>query len=135
MAAFANGAQSFIMKSEPIETIVGCIELVCRGAAAFSLPAASLIMAKAIVPANNQCLSAPVYRGLTPREIEILQLIARGHTDSEIGGMLALSSRTVQRHVQNILNKANSRNRSQAIAQVLGAAPPLAGAANNLAVS
>ena len=126
LEALMSGAQSFLLKSEPIETIRAGIELVCRGAAAFSLPVASLVASMAVPQAHMMSLPGLVKRELTPREIEVLQLVARGHNDAEIGGMLDISMRTVQRHISNVLNKTSCRNRSQVIAEVIGKEPSLA---------
>jgi DNA-binding NarL/FixJ family response regulator len=124
--ALAYGAHSFLLKVEPVDTIRAAVELVCRGAAVFSLPVAAVIASRVALPLAAPSLVMPIARGLTPREIEVVQLVARGHTDPEIGELLTISARTVQRHVTNILNKLGCRNRSQAVAQVIGAAPPLA---------
>jgi DNA-binding NarL/FixJ family response regulator len=48
---------------------------------------------------------------LTPRELEILKLIAEGHTSEEIAGMLFISKKTVDRHRANVLEKLGMRNR------------------------
>jgi DNA-binding NarL/FixJ family response regulator len=125
VSALAYGAHSFLLKSESIDTIRAAVELLCGGAAAFSLPVAVVMAAKVTPPLVAPSLPAPAARGLSPREVEILQLVARGLTDAEIGRLSAISPRTVQRHITNILNKLNCRNRSHAVAQVIGAAPPL----------
>ena len=52
--------------------------------------------------------------GLTDRERQVLGLVADGHTDAEIAGMLTLSVYTVQNHVKSIIRKLNARNRTQA---------------------
>jgi len=124
-AALAYGAHSYFLKSESVDTIRAAIELLCGGAAAFSLPVAAVMAAKVTQPLVMPSLPAPVARGLTPREVEMLHLVARGHTDAEIGQLTNISPRTVQRHITNILNKLNCRNRSHAVAQVIGVAPPL----------
>jgi DNA-binding NarL/FixJ family response regulator len=51
---------------------------------------------------------------LTEREVEVLRLVARGATNSEIAGDLVLSQRTVQRHISNIYAKIAARNRADA---------------------
>lgn len=51
---------------------------------------------------------------LSAREREILELIAEGCTDAEIGRALTISVNTVQNHVKNILRKLDARNRTQA---------------------
>jgi len=126
ISALAYGAHAFVLKVEPVETIRAAVELVCRGAATFSLPMAAAIAGRVAPPLMVPSLPAPIARGLSPREVEVMQLVARGHTDPEIGELLKISARTVQRHITNILNKLDCRNRSQAVAQVIGAAAPLA---------
>jgi DNA-binding CsgD family transcriptional regulator len=54
--------------------------------------------------------------GLTSREIEILQLVARGLTNAEIGERLFISPHTVARHIQNVLEKTGMANRTEATA-------------------
>lgn len=125
VSALAYGAHSYLLKSESVDTVRAAIELLCGGAAAFSFPVAVVMAAKVTPPLVAPSLPAPAARGLTPREVEILHLVARGLTDAEIGQMSNISPRTVQRHITNILNKLNCRNRSHAVAQVIGAAPRL----------
>jgi DNA-binding CsgD family transcriptional regulator/pimeloyl-ACP methyl ester carboxylesterase len=54
--------------------------------------------------------------GLSPRELEVLRLLARGNSAREIGGELTLAVRTVERHITNIYRKIGVHNRSQATA-------------------
>jgi DNA-binding CsgD family transcriptional regulator len=58
----------------------------------------------------------PHLAALSPREIEVLSLIARGRTNAEIATALCLSERTVHRHVSNILTKLGVRSRTSAAA-------------------
>lgn len=58
--------------------------------------------------------SPPIGSALTSREAEVLALLAAGHTNAEIGGALALSVRTVERHLQNAYARLNLRNRAEA---------------------
>ena len=52
--------------------------------------------------------------GLTAREEEVLRLLSDGMTDREIGGALALSPRTIETHVSNVLRKLGVRRRAEA---------------------
>ncbi len=52
--------------------------------------------------------------GLTPREVEVLRLIAAGRTNTEIASDLTLSVRTVARHITNIYTKIGARNKVEA---------------------
>jgi DNA-binding CsgD family transcriptional regulator len=66
------------------------------------------------VQAQSPSPKGPTYPdGLTPREVEVLRLVASGQTSAEIAGELVLSRRTVERHISNIYNKTNCRSRSE----------------------
>jgi DNA-binding NarL/FixJ family response regulator len=56
---------------------------------------------------------------LTPRQREIVQLIARGASDREIGGRLGITTSTAQKHVQALLRRLNVPNRAAAVAAML----------------
>ena len=55
--------------------------------------------------------------GLSPREVEVLRLIASGKTNRQIADELVISSRTVDQHVRNILAKMACDNRAEAVAR------------------
>lgn len=53
---------------------------------------------------------------ITPRENDVITLVAEGYSDKEIANILHLSSRTVQTHINSIVLKFNARNRTNAVA-------------------
>jgi len=59
---------------------------------------------------------APSYQQLSPREREVLRLVAQGRTNKEIAGQLSLSVRTVERHRSSIMNKIGLQNRAELVA-------------------
>jgi DNA-binding NarL/FixJ family response regulator len=59
---------------------------------------------------------ARVAGGLSVREVEVLQLVARGMTDAEVAGALYISPRTVARHLQSVYNKLGVNSRTAATA-------------------
>jgi DNA-binding CsgD family transcriptional regulator len=61
---------------------------------------------------------------LTPREREVLALVARGHTNAEIAQALFLSQLTVRRHLENIFEKLEVRTRTAAVARAFGTGVP-----------
>jgi DNA-binding NarL/FixJ family response regulator len=65
--------------------------------------------------------------GLTPREAEVLNLLARGYTNREIAAMLVISVRTVSVHVSHILRKLGAPNRLEAAATISRLTPPPSG--------
>jgi DNA-binding NarL/FixJ family response regulator len=62
--------------------------------------------------------------GLSAREIEVMSLIAGGHTNGEIAARLFLAEKTVKNHVRRIYSKLGVHNRSTAIAHWLSARTP-----------
>jgi len=88
-----------------------------------------------VAPAPAPAASAPdpaapeAPFGLTPRELEVLALVARGATNREIGGELFMAEKTASVHVSRILAKLDVRSRTQAaaVAHRLGLGPALAG--------
>lgn len=117
---FSRGADSYILKSEPAETIRAGLEFICRGGASFSPPVVAALAGRPEAAAVTRSPPDGLARRLTFREMEVLQLVARGFTDSKIARQLGISARTAQRHMTNILNKLNCKSRSQAVAQILG---------------
>jgi DNA-binding NarL/FixJ family response regulator len=100
-------------------------------AAALELDAAAAAFARLGVTTTPAFLQAPVPLpgGLTPREAEVLALVARGMTNREVADLLVLSERTVARHLANLYTKlgVTSRTAAAAYAHDHGlAAPPTA---------
>jgi DNA-binding NarL/FixJ family response regulator len=58
-------------------------------------------------------------RLLTKRELEVLDLMAQGATNAQIGDRLFIAMSTVQTHVKNVLRKLGARNRTEAVARYL----------------
>jgi non-specific serine/threonine protein kinase len=75
--------------------------------------------AAAPMPRDRRLLAAGAPAGLTPRELEVLRLIAEGLPDREIAARMFVSHRTVTSHVTNILNKLGVASRSAAVAQAV----------------
>jgi DNA-binding CsgD family transcriptional regulator len=77
---------------------------------------ATVLIARATETARHQRIAGDQGRRiLTPREIEVLHLVANGETDQQIADSLYVSRRTVNSHVSNILAKLDSSNRRQAV--------------------
>jgi DNA-binding NarL/FixJ family response regulator len=120
---FGRGIHGWILDWEPIETTASAILLVCRGAAALSLPVLEIFQRKAR-ESRDFGLALSTRRSLTTRQAEILDLVGRGHSDQEIAELLTLSVRTVQRHVQDVFQKLGVHSREDALRAVLNESPP-----------
>ncbi len=112
-AAMRAGARGYLLKGDDQQTIQRAIEAVGRGEAIFGPPIALRLMDYLSAP--RQGIPADVFPGLTEREREVLDLIARGRANPAIASELGLSTKTVRNHVSNIFNKLQVADRAQAI--------------------
>lgn len=110
--ALLAGAFGYLLKDAPIDQIVDGIHAAARGESMISPRIASGLVRRLREPATTE----PALSGapLTPRELEILELIARGLDNPEIAQTLYLSPHTVKNHVSSILVKLHAENRLQA---------------------
>lgn len=104
-AALASGCAGFVSKSQSFDELVQAIMAVARGAAVF--PASALTEALNKGPANHADLS--------PRELEVLRLLASATSASEISDEMHLSIHTVRNHVKRILAKLGARSQLEAV--------------------
>ena len=108
--AIKAGALGYMLKDSTREQLLKAIREVSRGEA-FLEPSIALKMISEI---NNPKEGLYTAEPLTPRELETLQLIARGLSNQEIAAELVVHERTVAKYVSNILNKLHLANRTQA---------------------
>lgn len=99
-----SGANGYILKNSFLDDLYSAIRSVNEGMAFFS-PSVSKIIVESYVNQPDDDASKKSKRLLTPREREILQLIAEGHLHHQIAERLSISVRTVDTHRQNIMKK------------------------------
>ena len=117
-AALAAGASGFLLKDVSPEHLVAAVRLVQDGDALLA-PSITRRLVERFAPRSRPpAPGAPALSVLTPREREVLGLVARGLSNAEIAGHLTLSEATVKTHVTRILTKLGLRDRVQAV--VLG---------------
>jgi DNA-binding NarL/FixJ family response regulator len=111
--ALRAGASGFLLKDAPEEQLVSGIRIVAAGASLFA-PAVTRRLIERFAGGAPSPPSAAL-RELTPRELEVLRLIARGLSNAEIATELTLSEHTAKTHVAHILAKLDLRDRVQAV--------------------
>jgi DNA-binding NarL/FixJ family response regulator len=113
--AIRAGARGYLLKSATSDELGEAIRHVHAGEAIIApAMAAKLLDEFAASPASRE--KAPRGEGLTDRERDILQAVARGLSNKEIGAELALSPHTVKAHLRSILDKLHLRSRAEAAA-------------------
>jgi len=107
LEAVKVGAAGYILKSETGPDVADAVRRVHAGEPVFTSGLAGLVLTEFRRSAGRDS-GEP---GLSPRENEILRLVAKGYTYREIAEKLFISHKTVQNHVQNILKKLQLRKR------------------------
>ena len=106
--ALRAGASGYVLKSDADHDIVDACRRTMRGQS-FLYPSAVATLVRDVIERGRQ--SAAGFDVLTPRELQVLKLIAEAHTSKEIAAELVISVKTVERHRQNILEKLGMSDR------------------------
>jgi NarL family two-component system response regulator LiaR len=108
--AIRAGAMGYLLKDSGPEELTQAIAQVFRGESSLHPSIARKVLRQISYPPKPATLTD----ALTEREIEVLQLVAQGHSNREISRVLSISEATVRTHVSNILAKLNLCSRTQA---------------------
>lgn len=115
--ALSAGASGFLLKSLPPEELIGAVRIAARGDSLVDPAVTRRLVSRfaASIAPRNTAESAEELNRLTPREKEVLLLVAEGHSNTEIGAALFIGDETVKSHVSRILFKLGLRDRVQAV--------------------
>ena len=112
-AAMRAGARGYVLKGADEEEVLKVVEAVKKGEAHFGAEIAERLMRFFSVPKGSPLSEA--FPELTSREVEVLDLIARGRSNTEIATQLYVSPKTIRNHISNIFTKLQVADRAQAI--------------------
>ena len=115
LSALRNGASGFLLKDTRPAELVSSLRAVASGDAVVSPSVTRRLLDRFLGTAGGQLRDLSVLDVLTEREREVLVLIAKGQSNTEIAGTLFLSEATVKTHVGRILSKLDLRDRVQAV--------------------
>jgi two-component system nitrate/nitrite response regulator NarL len=117
------GAAGYILKTAPIETIVGAVRATAAGESVLSPQVAGALLARIrtqdVSDSTDHTSATAIRSVLTKRELEIFSELASGRTNAEIGRRLSLGTSTVSNHIASILAKLRLENRIQAAVEAV----------------
>jgi DNA-binding NarL/FixJ family response regulator len=111
--ALCAGASGFVLKDDPPEQLLSAIRIVAKGEALLSPTVTKHVIEQFTRTPRRK--RPKQLDELTERELEVLQLIARGLSNAEIAEQLFISDTTVKTHITHILQKLDLRDRVQAV--------------------
>jgi DNA-binding NarL/FixJ family response regulator len=112
--ALEAGACGFVSKDTPVERILMAVRAAAEGAAWLSPRAAEVVLGRMRRERPEPAPPGEESHNLSPRELEVLRLIARGLENPSIADALGISQHTVRKHVSSILSKLGLPSRVQA---------------------
>ena len=113
--ALRAGASGFLLKDVPADQLVEGIRVVAGGDALLAPSVTSRLIREFSRTPPSQRELPPTLEDLTPRELEVFRLLARGMSNAEIAAELVVSETTVKTHVARVLMKLGVRDRVQAV--------------------
>jgi len=114
--ALSIGASGFLLKDAPAEELVRAVRVVADGQALLAPTVTRRLIADVTRRRTaTRVKPAPALAALTPREREVLELIAKGMSNTEIAESLYVAEQTVKTHVSKVFSKLNLRDRAQAV--------------------
>jgi DNA-binding NarL/FixJ family response regulator len=113
--ALRAGASGFLLKDVPAEQLVEGIRVIAEGEALLAPSVTKRLIQEFSRTAATQRSAPASLDELTPRELEVFKLIARGMSNAEIAAELVVSETTVKTHVARVLMKLGIRDRVQAV--------------------
>jgi DNA-binding NarL/FixJ family response regulator len=127
LEAIKAGAAGYILKDAAGERLVEAVRRTLEGEAPLSEGLAMQLLVRMVNESEQSAgllpeakkRKGPLPKGITPREAEVLRLLARGRTNPQIAQDLAVSRGTVKIHVQNIISKLGVSDRTQAAVRAI----------------
>ncbi|MER5945257.1 response regulator transcription factor [Streptomyces sp. NPDC001904] len=114
-AALQAGASGFLLKDAPPTDLIAAVRVVAAGEALLAPTVTKRLIEDFTRTRPVRRDRSPQLKTLTPRELEVLELIARGLSNQEIAQKLVLAEQTVKTHIGRVLAKLGLRDRAQAV--------------------
>ena len=112
--AIKAGASGYVLKDSPAEQTLEAVRAAARGEGFLQPSLVANVMEEFARISRLRAAAKEVFKELTRRELEVLELLGEGLKNREIAGQLHISDKTVKNHVSNIFSKLHVNDRTQA---------------------
>jgi DNA-binding NarL/FixJ family response regulator len=123
LEALKAGAAGYVLKDAPREVVVDALRRVVEGELPVDTKLAARLLKRLAAEKSERRAevgrSGPRIEPLSPRELEVLELMRLGLTNPQIGRELSVSTRTAKNHVEHIMTKLGASDRTQAVVRAL----------------
>jgi DNA-binding NarL/FixJ family response regulator len=113
--ALSAGASGFLLKRTRPEELIAAIHTIAAGDSLLSPSVTSRVVERMAGQPQPGAEPDPRLEDLTPRETQVLELVARGRSNAEVAAELIIEESTVKTHLKRILAKLGARDRVQAV--------------------
>jgi DNA-binding NarL/FixJ family response regulator len=117
LRALEAGASGYLLKTEPAEKVISVLRGAARGEFLVAPETVAELLREKAHRVKEQAVVERIRTRITPREREILDLMAKGMDNKSIAHQLGVSVNTVRMHVQNLLGKLDARSKLEAVAR------------------
>ncbi|MFC9294194.1 response regulator [Streptomyces sp. NPDC057011] len=115
LAALQAGARGYVVKGAGCDEVLHALRTVAAGGAVIGSDIAARL--SALLSGGHRRDAEQLFPSLTSREVEVLELIARGHDNRRIARELVLSEKTVRNHITHVFEKLQVTSRAEAVAR------------------
>jgi DNA-binding NarL/FixJ family response regulator len=113
--ALRAGASGFLLKDAPAADLVAAVRVVAAGEALLAPSVTRRLIEDYATRIRPQLTRPAILDSLTPRELDVLRLVAKGQSNAEIAESLVVAEQTVKTHIGRIFAKLDLRDRAQAV--------------------
>ena len=118
LEAIRAGARGYLLKDVSLDSLIDAVESVARGETMIQ-PGITESLLRGLADGQGGTVPDPLPESLSPRETEVLRLMAGGYSNREIAGALSKSEGTIKNHVSSILAKLGVRDRTRAVLKAI----------------
>ncbi len=109
------GAKGFLLKSDAARDLIAAVEAVQDNRTFFTPKVAEVVLEVYLRGVNSSSTPKPLHERLTPRELQVVELLAAGKTTKEVAATLSMSVKTAETHRSNIMHKLSLHSATQLV--------------------